>query len=152
MGSINGYKNIYLHMFVQLENLMHKHMSSSLTGYERFLVLRKQSGFWIEVISIQPSLFFSFRYFLRQAVTMPQDVKTNLPKVLNKTTPGLQMWRVEVILLCQTSAVNIWDTDIFSKSLISLFFKSLVRIWSSCPVQLIHTGSFLRETATWYST
>uniref|UniRef100_A0A8C2ENS1 Villin-1 n=1 Tax=Cyprinus carpio TaxID=7962 RepID=A0A8C2ENS1_CYPCA len=26
---------------------------------------------------------------------MPQDVKTDVPKVLNKTTPGLQIWRVE---------------------------------------------------------
>uniref|UniRef100_A0A672NSI2 Villin-1 n=1 Tax=Sinocyclocheilus grahami TaxID=75366 RepID=A0A672NSI2_SINGR len=26
---------------------------------------------------------------------MPQDVKTDVPKVLDKTTPGLQMWRVE---------------------------------------------------------
>ncbi|XP_056321845.1 villin-1 [Danio aesculapii] len=26
---------------------------------------------------------------------MPQEVKTDVPKVLNKTTPGLQIWRVE---------------------------------------------------------
>lgn len=32
-----------------------------------------------------------------EAGIMPQvEVKTEVPKVLNKTTPGLQIWRVEV--------------------------------------------------------
>ncbi|XP_051566056.1 villin-1-like [Myxocyprinus asiaticus] len=30
---------------------------------------------------------------------MPQEIKTDVPKVLNKTTPGLQIWRVENMAL-----------------------------------------------------